>query len=129
VKGHGHYSLIQYSPDLGRAERANIGVLLWTEAGGLHSATSPNVPRVVRFFGRSHVSRAKQVLGGLLDRLAGQKSWTLDSLRAFATTRANALQLTPFRPMRAATPEVDVQRLYDDLVACEAVAETPSTPR
>ena len=48
----GYYSVIQYCPDLGRFEAANMGVLLFCpESGFLKSLMSGNNSRIIKFFG------------------------------------------------------------------------------
>jgi hypothetical protein len=48
----GCYSIVQYCPDLGRFEGANVGVLLFCpERAFLKALTIRNYSRIIRFFG------------------------------------------------------------------------------
>lgn len=48
----GYYCLIQYCPDLGRLEAANVAVLLFSpERHSLKAKTSCNNRRMIQFFG------------------------------------------------------------------------------
>jgi hypothetical protein len=117
----GYYSLIQYCPDLGRLEAANVGVLLFCpERLFLKALTSGSNARIRRFF-RSDGHDWAQINAfkkGLEDRLQIEHAdlQTLDDLENFIALRANLLQITPPRPMKVVDPEKDLQKLFAELV-------------
>ena len=117
----GYYSIIQYCPDLGRCEAANVGVLLFCpERHFLKAVTSRNNRRIARFFGSTgHDSvRITTLKRGLEDRVQKESSGikTVDDLQRFIALRANLLQFTPPKPMRVSDPEKDLAVLYEELI-------------
>lgn len=117
----GYYSLIQYCPDLGRLEAANVGVLLFCpERQFLKALTSPNNRRIIHFFGSeghdwARINAFKQ---GLEDRIAieGPEIQTLEQLVQFIAQRGNLLQITPPRPMKVLDPRKDLNELFRELI-------------
>jgi hypothetical protein len=117
----GYYSLIQYCPDLGRLEAANVGVLLFCpERFFLKALTSGSNARIRRFFRSEGHDWAQidAIKKGLEDRLQVEHTdiQTLDDLENFIALRANLLQITPPRPMKVVDPEKDLQKLFEELV-------------
>jgi hypothetical protein len=115
----GYYSLIQYCPDLGRLEAANIGVLLFCpERHYLKAVTSRSNRRIMQFFGREGHDWAQINLfkSGIEDRLQKERSSirTLEDLQGFISLRANLIQITPPRPMKVVDPDCDLERLAQD---------------
>lgn len=118
----GYYSLIQYCPDLGRLEAANIGVLLFSpERQFLKAMTTRNNSRIIRFFGSEGHDwvRINAFKKGLEDRIAleGTDIKSLEDLQRFIDQRANLLQITPPRPMKVAEPEKDLEALFKELMS------------
>ena len=117
----GYYAVIQYCPDLGRFEAANIGILLFCpERNFLRAMISRQNRRIKRFFG-SDVQDLKRVnlfKRGLEDRLQKESSGirTLEDLQQFIALRANLLQVTPLQPMRVTDPEADLKQLFETLI-------------
>jgi hypothetical protein len=117
----GYYSLIQYCPDLGRLEAANVGVLLFSpERHFLKALTTRNNARIIQFFGREghdwvRISAFKK---GLEDRIAleGDAIKSLEDLHRFIDLRANLLQITPPRPMKVTEPEADLEALFKEFM-------------
>jgi hypothetical protein len=112
----GYYCLIQYCPDLGKLEAANIGVLLFCpERLYLKAKTAGNNRRIIQFFGRSghDWDRINSLKRGIEDRLSKENSEirTLDDLQRFIALRANVIQLTTPRPMKVFDPEKDLAQL------------------
>src|SRR5438445_894925 len=112
----GYYCLIQYCPDLGRLEAANIGVLLFCpERHFLKAISSSNNSRIIRFFGSEghDWARINALKKGLLDRVAIESGeiGTVEQLETFIAQRANLLQITPPRPMKVVDPDKDLQEL------------------
>ncbi|MCC7085432.1 MAG: DUF3037 domain-containing protein [Pirellulales bacterium] len=117
----GYYSLIQYCPDAGRVEAANIGVLLFCpELGFLEAKTVRNNRRIIRFFGvEGHDwSRINTMKHGLEERLKVESNgiYSLDDLERFIALRANLLQITPPRSMRVTDPKKDLESLFTEVI-------------
>lgn len=133
-----YYSLIQYCPDRGRAEAANVGVLVLCPALGFAEAKmSTNDRRVKRFFGGNafDAKRLRLIKAALEARISVKQDWAegLADLERFIATRANDIQLTAPRAMKTANPKIDLSGLFAELVeettklaAAARVAEPPS---
>ncbi len=134
IPSKGYYSLIQYCPDLGRLEAANVGVLLFRpEPHFLKALTSRNNSRIIRFFGSAghdwvRINAYKQ---GLTDRIAreGADIRTVEHLERFIAQRANLLQITPPRPMRVLDPEKDLHELFKEFLGDSAHRTSTRTLR
>jgi hypothetical protein len=123
----GYYSVIQYCPDLGRFEAANVGVLLFCpERRFLRALTSSHNSRIKRFFGsKGHDwARIRTFKQGLEDRLEKELPTirTVEDLERFIALRANALQITPPCPIKVHDPEEDLRNLYEEII------EEPACP-
>jgi hypothetical protein len=121
----GYYCIIQYCPDLGRLEAANIGVLLLcSELDFLKARTSKDNARIRRFFrGERHDwDRINSYKLGIEQRLQAEHDEirSLESLEHFIAKRANFIQITPPRPMKVRDPDKDLDQLFQDLVGGEA---------
>lgn len=117
----GYYCIIQYCPDLGRLEAANIGVLLFCpDQGFLRAHTSGDNARIRHFFGDQEHDwhRINSFKAGIEDRLVVEKDEirTVEALEGFIARRANSIQMTPPRPMKVHDPEKDLAQLFQDLV-------------
>lgn len=122
----GYYSLIQYCPDRGRAEVANIGVLLCCPSESfLEVKMSPDNSRAIRFFGAGlDEERFNVVKSAFLSRFQREKGYLggrglVDgpiSINVFASTLANEIVMTDARPMKVLDPERDLSELFDHLV-------------
>lgn len=117
----GYYSIIQYCPDLGRVEAANVGVLLYCpERGFLRAITSANNSRIIHFFGSEghdwkRINALKKGLEQRLTKESGEIK-NVDDLRQFIAMRANQLQITPPNPMKVHDPEKDLRELYEQIL-------------
>lgn len=125
----GYFSLIQYCPDLGRLEAANVGVLLFSpEKEFLKAVMSSNNRRIRQFFGAAGHDwvRINSFKKGLQERLETERASirTLEDLRRFILLRANLLQITPPRPMKVVDPEADLQRLVQEYLGDTVRKET-----
>jgi hypothetical protein len=131
----GYYCIIQYCPDLGRLEAANIGVLLFCpDRGFLKARTTSDNSRIRHFFGdRGHDwHRINSFKTGVEDRLDVEKDEikTLEALEVFIARRANSIQITPPRPMKVDEPDKDLDQLFQDLVGGKPRAKSgPSLKR
>lgn len=113
----GYYSLIQYCPDLGRLESANIGVLLFCpECNFLQAKTARDNARIIKFFGsKGHDWRQiNSFKRGIEERVVkeSQGIQNLDDLRHFIALRANAIQITPPRTIKVYDPTEALEKLF-----------------
>lgn len=127
-----YYSIIQFCPDRGRAEGANIGVVvLCPSLGFIDVKTSAGNDRVRRFFGaRSFDPQRLNVMKRAIEARVREKSdWRngLEDLERFIASRANDLQLTPPRAVKTADPAAELASLFDELVGGRSQAS--SNPR
>ena len=112
----GYYCLIQYCPDLGRLEAANVGVLLFCpERLYLKAKTAGNNRRIIQFFGRSghDWGRVNSLKRGIEERLSKESSEirSLEDLQRFVALRSNVIQITPPRPIKVFDPDKDLEQL------------------
>lgn len=117
----GYYSVIQYCPDLGRFEAANLGVLLFCpESGFLKAMTSGNNRRIIKFFGSEghDWKRINTVKKALQDRLEKEHCSirTLEDMQKFIATRANFIQITQPLPMKVFDPDKDLSELFGQIL-------------
>jgi len=119
----GHYSLIQFCPDISRLETVNIGVALFcSEHHFLRTQMSPNNRRIVQMFGRGHrdLKRLKAVKESLEQAIQKRHDelCQLEQIQRFASLHVNHLRMTQFMPCRiASTPENELQTLFNELVS------------
>lgn len=117
----GYYSLIQYCPDRGRAEVANVGVLVFCpETSFIDALVSKTSYRIERVFGRGTcdpwwIRNAKQSLVTGI-RHERERFKTVEDLERFIATRGNELVFTPPRAMRIEDAEADLRNLFSELV-------------
>jgi hypothetical protein len=117
----GYYCIVQYCPDLGRLEAANVGVLLFCpERYFLKARTVGSNRRIQQFFGRKghDWEQIESFKIGIEERLEieNERIHTLEDLEEFIATRANLMQITPPRPMRVVDPQTELDQLFKDLV-------------
>ena len=95
----GHYSIVQYCPDLARRETVNIGVvLLVPERACLQTRMVADNERVRHFFGTTGndaklLSDFKKSFFARIESERARVS-TLESFQKFIDTRGNQIQLT-----------------------------------
>ncbi|HVV70601.1 MAG TPA: DUF3037 domain-containing protein, partial [Verrucomicrobiae bacterium] len=128
----GYYSLVQYCPDLSRAEAANVGVLLFCpDKHFIDVRTTASNQHVARFFGRDSFDpeRLRTLKRFIEDRvrLYHQHFKTMDDLNRFIESRANDIIISQPRPVKVFNPETDLQKLYEELVGGKA--RTPNNRR
>jgi hypothetical protein len=126
----GYYSLIQYCPDRGRLEAANMGVLLFCpDRNYLRARLSTGNERIRHFFG-DEAGDLKQInaMKKMLEhRLEVEKSGFKDvaALRHFAALMANEILITEPRPTLVEEPDVELAHLFDELVSRAQRREPP----
>jgi len=117
----GYYSLIQFCPDPSRAERVNVGVVLFCpEAEFIAARTAHGNRQAEKLVAREALDRAglnaaKRAIERRLE-VERESFKTLDDLQRFVDTRANVLKLTASRPIKVFDAEQDLDRLYNELV-------------
>jgi hypothetical protein len=114
----GFYSLVQYLPDPGRLEVANIGVLLFCPGQRfLRAKTSIDNARIRHIFGsKGHDwDRINSFKQGLEERLVHEQDTirTEEDLRKFVASRANEIRITEPRFVKVN----DCERQLDELFA------------
>lgn len=118
----GYYCLVQYCPDIARAEAANVGVVLFSpEHRFLRASMMKSNHRIRKFFGEEadnyqHLNAMKDALA---ERLQVEKAefQGLNDLQKFVETRANKVILTQPKPFKVFEPEQDLAALFQELVA------------
>ena len=122
----GYYSCIQFCPDAGRAECANVGVILFCPDAKFLDSRDAKCGRRIQEFFQMNIEDALCVnaaVAATVDRL--DSCWTREHLEHFIATRANDIILTPLRPMRVTDPSKDLDRLYRELVKWPPSGEKP----
>jgi hypothetical protein len=114
----GYYSILQYVPDVERAEGVNVGVVLICPARNfLKARTTKDNNRVVHFFGTNagfDGQRLTILKQALEERITAIQ--TLEEFQRFVETRANHLRLIAPRPIKVTEPEAELDRLFAALV-------------
>lgn len=117
----GYYSLIQFCPDRSRLEAANVGVLLFCSSlDYLDLRLSEDCERIQRFFGKNSFDsgRVEAIMRAFAHRLRSARPTlkSVDALDQFRQTQANALLLTPLRPVKIKQADDDLKALFSELV-------------
>lgn len=115
------YSIIQYVPNSGRAEAANVGVVLFVPAKRqVEVRTSPTLERIRKFFapGRPQLQRIHVAIEALKNRLfLGKEEFADESaFSQFVAARADVVRLTAPRLAMISSPLHDLNELYSELV-------------
>lgn len=126
----GYYSLIQYCPDRGRLEAANIGVLLFCpERKYLRARLSPGNDRVRHFFGdeAGDLKQLQAMKRMLENRFQAEEAEISDvpGFRRFTSLLANEMIISEPRETLVEEPDVELAQLFDDLVARVQRREPP----
>ena len=118
-----YYSVIQYIPDLGRAEAANVGVVLRGEDPfWMRVKIDRLLKRPFRFF-YDHPdhqiegwhTRLLKMVEATAERLMSSEIQRRVDLTDFIRTRANQIQLTELRSIKIDGPD-DIDKLFGELV-------------
>ena len=121
----GYYSIIQYCPDPSRMEAVNIGVALFSpEPHFLQAKFGRRRTRITQLFGKQDWEFVKLQQTAIEARLThdGKDFRTLDQFEAYISRRANALMMTPPRPMKVENAERDLAHLLHRLVGSKGEA-------
>lgn len=123
----GHYSLIQFCPDRGRAEAVNVGLVLFVPAERrLEVRMAQTTRRVQQIFGKGAIDpwwlktvRESFERGLMTEHRAGRFT-SAEDLDRYFTTLGNDIIATPARPTQVDDARASLERLYVRFV--EAVA-------
>lgn len=120
-----YYSLIQYCPDRGRAEVANVGVVMFRECPlTIAVKVTPDLSHTRRTFYWMDVDTdlgwLRIALAALSALLCSSPIATLHQLRVFISRQSGDLLITDPRSMRSDDAAGDVERLFKDLVEVAA---------
>lgn len=124
----GYYSIVQYCPDLARAETANIGVVLLVPDRGLFRAKLVSDNTRVRHVFNISDSELRQLRAfkkSFISRIEAEslRITSLETLQKFVDTRGNFIQLTPPRFVKVRNCEETLTELFTDLVGGETKKE------
>lgn len=112
-----HYSLIQYCPDLFRAEAVNVGlVVMCAKPAMVRVRLTSTFKRACDWFGITDPDLVNLKLATDAIRCRIEKLETPEDLFAFASTRANDLRLTKPRFAKIQDVDSDFERLFAQLV-------------
>lgn len=121
----GHYSIVQYCPDLARRETVNIGiVLLVPDRSFLQTRMVADNDRVKHFFGTKGddaktLSAFKKSFAARIDAEQG-RIHTLESFQKFIDTRGNQIQLTEPAFVKVRECRETIDDLFEQLVGGKA---------
>ncbi len=124
----GYYSILQYVPNLERAEGANVGVVLFCpEKRFLDVKFSGGNDRVRRFFDgeKLDLTRISAMKDAFAERIRQQTDFIIsgEDFNLFVETRANQMILTAPRPIKVFDPCADLENLCEKLVGGRQKAE------
>jgi hypothetical protein len=117
----GHYSIVQYCPDLARRETVNIGVvLLVPQREFLQTRMVADNERVRHFFGTTGddaklLSEFKKSFSDRIEAEHGRVT-TLETFQKFIDTRGNQIQLTEPAFVKVRDCQETLTQLFDQLV-------------
>jgi hypothetical protein len=118
----GYYSLIQFFPDPSRLEGVNIGVAIYsTPEKRLLVRMNRSNQRIRKFFGNQDWKFINHAKRAIANQLRNQPFPSVSDLNDYISRRANAVQLTPPRPMRVCDIKADLERLFDQLVGKDSI--------
>jgi hypothetical protein len=120
----GVYSIIQYMPDLARAEAANVGVLIYVpETQRISLRISPTLSRVRKFFTppQAEWEKIRRLVEAFRERFEAHSDEfaTEEQFTRFIAARINAIRLTPPRPLIVDHVARNLDELYHELVGDE----------
>lgn len=115
----GYYSLVQFCPDASRLEMVNVGVLVFCPALNFLEVKLDHAhSRINKLFGQQDWDFIEKQKLAIQSRLRADKSLfrSLQDLNDYISRRANAMQISPARPLKAEDPWLELDRLFDQLV-------------
>ncbi len=121
----GHYSIVQYCPDLARREAVNIGVvLLVPDRAFLQTRMVADNERVRHFFGTMRddaklLTDFKKSFSARIEAEQGRVS-TIEAFQKFIDTRGNQIQLTEPAFVKVRECQETIDKLFEQLVGGKA---------
>lgn len=120
-RDQGYYSLVQFCPDPGRAEVANVGVLLFCpKRHFIGVKVAPGNERIRTIFPWVHFDdqQLDAMKTWFRDRIAVERDRfrALADLAHFAATRFNEMRLTAPRSIVVEEPESQLDQIFRELV-------------
>lgn len=115
----GYYSIVQYCPDPSRMEAVNIGVALFCpEIQYLRVRFGRRRTRVHQLFGKQDWEFVKSQTAAVEARLSRERDSfsRLEDFESYISRRANAIRLTPARPVKVEQPDLELDHLLKRLV-------------
>ena len=117
----GYFCLIQFCPDLGRLEVANVGVLVFCpKLGFLRAKVESSNSRIIRFFGKENHDwkQINSFKNGIVNRIENEPRTirSLEDLKGFIDSRANLIQISEPRPMTIFDPSKDLDELFSEFL-------------
>jgi hypothetical protein len=121
----GHYSIVQYCPDLARRETVNIGiVLLVPDRAFLQTRMVADNERVRHFFGITgdDAKRLSDFKKSFAARIEAERArvTTLEMFQKFIDTRGNQIQLTEPAFVKVRECQETIDQLFKQLVGGKA---------
>jgi hypothetical protein len=115
---NGYYCLIQYCPDFGRAEAANVGLVLFQpEPRAVAVRIVDDAKPAARRLGRPELSQSVlEDARAMHYRLQREPFRSVEDLERFVRTRGNQIQMTAPRWMRIEAIERDADSMFEELV-------------
>lgn len=129
-----YYSVVQYVPDSGRAEAANVGVVLFVPSlNWIELRASETLERVRKFFapGKAQLTRITIAIESLRHRIehARKEFQSEADLAQFIAAKADAVRLTPPRVAMVDEPQNELNELFAELVGDSADARASIAPK
>jgi hypothetical protein len=114
----GFYSLIQYCPDFGRAESANVGlaIIQFEPMATAVRIVADARPAIRRLRSKGHAEVVLDDIQSMAYRIEHEQFGSLEALEKFVRTRGNQIQLTMPRSMRIDAIGRDIGRMFAELV-------------
>jgi hypothetical protein len=111
------YSLVRYVPDTEREEFLNIGVFLHIAAEQfLDCLFTDDFRRVKRFHPQADVALLRELQGHFEHEIQQHENDLAGYLREMQESYSNLIEITPPRPLLAAEPQAEIQRLFERFV-------------
>lgn len=122
-----YYALIQYCPDPSRLEAVNIGVLIsCPQTGVLKARIADSTVRIRKMFGpKQDLDLIRSAQQAIQSRLQHETFDSLENLQRFIEKRANAIQISPLRPLRISHVDADLNDLFHRLVVSKEHVQRP----
>ena len=113
----GYYAAIQVTPDPSRLETVNVGALLFCpDQQFLDVRFAPDFRRARKLFEKLDETLLDMQRQALVDRLRPDDFQTKEDLQDFIDRRAGVLRFSIVRPLQVASPQQELDDLFEKLV-------------